>query len=157
MEEKNKLRPTILIFVILTFFIFAISFTVFYTTENFSTACGCSLPPWVIIVSMSSLGLFVGLITYYILNNNFFKEKKEMGENIIKLLELLEDDDKKVIKLLAENKGEITQSSISKKLGLNKVKSSRIVSKLENKGIIKKEKNGMTNKLILDEELKNLF
>jgi hypothetical protein len=156
MEDK-KIKPLILIFIILTFFIFVISFIVFYTTENFSTSCGCILPPWVIIVSTSSLGLFVGLITYYILSINFIKEKKTIEQNLNKFLDILEEADKKILQEIIKNKGEINQSSLSKKIGIGKVRLSRVLSRLENKKIIKKEKNGMTNRIILAEGLKELF
>jgi len=157
MENRNKFRPIILIFGIITFFIFVISFTVFYTTENFSSTCGCKLPLWVIIVSISSLGLFVGSATYYILSNSFIREKKEIEANLLKFLDILDENDKKVLMCLIENKGEISQSKLTKILESNKVKISRIVAKMEEKGLIKKEKNGMTNKLILNDELKELF
>lgn len=155
--ERKKIKSLILIFGIISFFIFAVSFAVFYTTENFSAACGCSLPPWVMIVSISSLGLFVGLITYYILSVHFMKEKKGIEKNVLKVLDLLEEEERQVIKHLIGNRGETTQSRMSKSLGFDKVKNSRIISKLEDKRIIKKEKQGMTNKLILSEELKDLF
>lgn len=156
-NKKEQLKPIILIFGILTFFIFIISFVTFYTTENFSSVCGCKLPLWVIIVSISSLGLFVGLITYYILNDNIIKEKKEIEKNLIKFLDILEPNDKKILTTIIENKGEMNQNSLSKSLKINKVKMSRIISRMEDKGILIKEKNGMTNKLFLNEELKNLF
>ena len=111
--ERKKIKSLVLIFGIIAFFVFAVSFAVFYTTENFATACGCSLPPWVIVVSLSSLGLFVGLITYYILSVNFMKEKKDIEKNVLKVLDLLEEGERKVIKHFIENKGETTQSRIS--------------------------------------------
>jgi len=155
--ENKGIKPLILIFTILTFFIFIISFLVFYTTENFSPTCGCKLPPWVIIIIVSSLGLFVGLATYYIISNNYLKEKKETEKNLIKILDILDEEDKIILKKIIENKGEINQSSLTKSLNLDKVKVSRIISKMEQKSIIKKEKNGMTNKLILEDNLKKLF
>jgi uncharacterized membrane protein len=157
MEKNKNLRPIILIFGIITFFIFVISFTTFYTTENFSSTCGCKLPIWVIIVSVSSLGLFVGLITYYFISKSFIKERKEKEKNILKILDFFDKDEKDVLFLMIKNKGKINQNNISKTLNFNKVKVSRIVSDLEKKNLLKKEKNGMTNNLILNEELKNLF
>jgi hypothetical protein len=157
MNNKSKFRPLALIFGILTLFIFIISFTVFYTTENFSNVCGCNLPLWVIIVAMSSLGLFVGLMSYYIISNSFYKEKKELKNSLIKFLDIFESEDKKILKTIIENNGEITQSSLTNKVGLDKVKISRIISKMESKKIIKKEKVGMTNKIKLSKELIDLF
>jgi len=157
MEKENTFRPLVLLFGIITLFVFAISFSIFYTTENFSSVCGCRLPLWVILVSISSLGLFVGLITYYILSNHFIKEKKKIEKNIMKFLDLLESEDKEILKNLIEKKGEINQSTLSRNLGFNKVKMSRAISKLENKEIIRKEKSGMTNRIILNEKLKRIF
>ncbi len=157
MGDKKNFRTFVLIFGLLTFFIFIISFAVFYTTENFSNVCGCKLPLWVIIVSMSSLGLFVGLITYYLISSSFSKEKKEIKNSLIDFLNILEGDDKKLLKMVIENNGEITQSYLVKKLNFDKVKISRIISKMENKGILEKEKIGMTNKIILNQKLKSLF
>jgi len=156
MINKN-IKPLTLIFGILTFFVFIVSFSVFYTTENFSTTCGCKLPLWVIIVSMSSLGLFVGSATYYILSTNYLKEKKEIEKDLIKILDILDEEDKIVLKKIIENKGEISQNSLTKSLNLDKVKVSRIISKMEEKNILKKEKSGITNKLYLEESIKKLF
>ncbi|MFW6282786.1 MAG: helix-turn-helix transcriptional regulator [Minisyncoccales bacterium] len=155
--KENKIRPLILIFGMLTLFVFLISFASFYATENFSTACGCKLPPWVIIVSLSSLGLFVGSITYYLISNHFLKERKEIRKNVNQFLNLLEEEDKKVLDMIIKEKGKINQSDLTKKLNFDKVKISRIISKMEKKGILKKEKKGMTNKIILDNTFLNLF
>jgi len=50
-----------------------------------------------------------------------------------------------------------TQSEITRETKLNKVKISRELLKLEQKKIIKKSPNGMTNLISLNEELKELF
>lgn len=156
-ENKNNIRPIILIFGIIALFIFVVSFVTFYTTENFSSACGCQLPPWIIIVSVSSLGLFVGLVTYYLISKNFLKEKKEIEENLFKFLDLLEKEDRDVLKIIIKNNGKIGQSSLAKTLDVDKVKMSRIISRMEDKKMLKKEKHGMTNKIVLKEELRELF
>jgi len=154
---NNNLKPIILIFGILTFFIFVVSFSVFYATEHFTASCGCRVPSWVIIVAMASLGLFVGLITYYILSTNYLKKRERIEKDLIKILDLLDNEDNIVLKKIIESGGEINQSSLTRALNLDKVRVSRIVSRMEEKNILKKEKNGMTNKLILDDSLKRLF
>ena len=85
------------------------------------------------------------------------KEKKEIEDNLLKFLDILDENNKKVLMCLIENKGELSQSKLTKILESNKVKISRIVARMEEKGIIKKEKNGMTNKIIHNDELKELF
>jgi dipeptide/tripeptide permease len=153
----KTIKPLIFIFGMLTLFIFIISFTVFYTTENFSSSCGCTLPPWVVVVSMSSLGLFVGLATYYIIMTYYLEKEKKFKKNVIRFLDFLKEEDKNVLSKIIEADGEINQSSLSKKLGFDKVKTSRIISILESKEIIKKEKKGMTNRIILKDEIRELF
>ena len=157
MKEDEKLRPIILIFSIITFFVFVVSFTIFYTTENFSSVCGCKLPLWVILVSISSLGLFVGLISYYIISNNFLREKKQRDKNIFSILNYFDDEEKIIIEKIIEKKGEINQSYLSKELNFDKVKLSRIISRMEKKGMIRKKKNGMTNKIVISKDLSELF
>ena len=156
-ETENKFKHFALIFGIFNFFVFVVSFTIFYTTENFSSACGCELPLWVIIVSLSSLGLFVGLTTYYILSTKINKVKSKSEKNLIKILDIFEENNKKILKFIIENKGSVTQSSLSRALNFDKVKTSRMISELESKGIIRKEKKGMTNKISLSSDLSEIF
>ncbi len=154
---ESKFKPVVLIFAVITFFIFLTSFSIFYATENFSVACGCQLPPWVMVVSTASFGMFVGLIIYYIISKNFMKEKIKTEKNIMKILDVLDRNDAGILKELIQNGGTANQSTLASSLNLSKVKISRLVSKMETKGIIKKDKNGMTNKIILNDELRELF
>ena len=156
-KPKEGIDPLVLVLVLFTFFAFVVSFTAFYTKENFDSPCGCNLPIWVIIVAISSFGVFIGSLLYYILNKNILREKKNTKKSIYKLLDFLDNGEKAVIKVLIDNSGEAYQSKISKDAGIDKVKTSRIVKQLVNKGFIRSEKNGMTNLIILDEELKDLF
>jgi uncharacterized membrane protein len=157
MEKNKTLKPIILIFGVITFFVFAVSFTVFYTSQNFSSTCGCKVPIWLIIVFVSSLGLFVGLISYYFIAKSFIKERKEKEKNLLKILDFFNNEEKEILFLIIKNKGKINQNYISKSLEFSKVKVSRIISNLEKKGILQKEKNGMTNNIILNEDLRNIF
>jgi len=150
-------RSMILVIGIITGFIFITSFTAFYTTENFSSVCGCKLPLWVIVISLASLGVFVGTFTYYILTKNYINDKKKINKAIYKTLDFLENDEKVLVKNLIENNGKIHQSNLKDLTGFDKVKISRIIQCLEKKGILKKEKSGMTNLIILDTSLAEIF
>jgi uncharacterized membrane protein len=67
----------------------------------------------------------------------------------------LQSDEKEIIKMLVENKGEILQSKISRSLG--KVKAFRIIENLVKRGIITKEPYGKTNKIKLNEKFRSIF
>ena len=157
MKHEKILQSLILVFIFIAFSVFAVSFTIFYTTENFSSACGCNLPIWVILISLFSLGLFTGLVMYFFLSSKFLKEKTKIEKNFVKIFDFLEEDDAKILKKLIEHKGELAQSKLTKLLGLSKVKLSRIISRMEAKGVIRKEKCGMTNKIIINKDLADLF
>ena len=70
------------------------------------------------------------------------KKKKDL------ILKGLSKDERKVIKLLFEQK-EAYQSEIREKIGVSKVKMTRVVQKLEEKGLLKIEKLGKKNKIFL--------
>ena len=52
-----------------------------------------------------------------------------------------------------ENNGKVQQYELSRLPDLNKLKTHRILLNLEQKGIIRKEKLGKINKIVLDKEL----
>ena len=60
----------------------------------------------------------------------------------------LSDDEASIIFKL-EKQNEILQSDLMKMLGLNKVKMSRLLKKLEEKDLIEKKKKGMNNLIVL--------
>lgn len=154
---KEKIKSPFLIVIVLTFAIFIISLTAFYSQENFSSVCGCKLSPWVVIVSVSSFGIFIGSLIYYLLSLNNIKEKGHLQEGFQKILLFLEEEEKRIIEAIVNNSGEMYQSKLCNVLQLDKVKCSRIVSKLENKKILSRKKEGMTNTIILDKELLELL
>ena len=60
----------------------------------------------------------------------------------------LEPDDKKLLDLVSAQ-GAIFQSELVEKSGLNKVKVTRILDKLEARGLVERKRRGMTNVVIL--------
>lgn len=59
----------------------------------------------------------------------------------------LDEDERRVVRLLKAEKED--QKEIQNELGFSKVKMTRVVQKLEGKGLIRKEKTGRRNKLFL--------
>ncbi len=150
MEIRKQL---ILLGLILSGFVFAVSFATLYAQTHIieGNACKCTLPIPVLIPTFASLGIFVGLIVYYIL---FPKAEEKHSEFFEKILDILDPNEREVIKMLISNKGEISQAKISSKFG--KVKAFRILERLRKRGIIEKESYGRTNKIKLAEKFKEL-
>lgn len=66
-----------------------------------------------------------------------------------KSLDGLNDDEKKIVNLLLENKGSVFQSELVKKTGMNKVKVTRTLDSLEAVELIERKRRGMTNIVLL--------
>ncbi|MCK4367020.1 MAG: hypothetical protein KAW84_03635 [Thermoplasmata archaeon] len=64
-------------------------------------------------------------------------------------LRLLEGDERRVYRKVVEAGGEILQKDIVSEVPFSKAKVSRIIDKLEERGLISKERHGYTNKIVL--------
>lgn len=60
----------------------------------------------------------------------------------------LNKEEKQVLNMIIENKT-IFQADLIEKTGFNKAKITRIIDKLENKGIVERKRRGMTNIVVL--------
>ena len=58
-------------------------------------------------------------------------------------------DAKAALELIIKSDGTIFQSELAEKSGLGKVKVTRVLDKLEGKGIVERKRRGMTNVVIL--------
>lgn len=70
------------------------------------------------------------------------------------ILMALEGDENKVFRIIADNGGQILQNDIVNRLDFSKAKASRVLSGLEKKGIISKQKYGLTNCISLTDEIR---
>ncbi len=68
--------------------------------------------------------------------------------------DVLMDDEKKIIKILEEHEGAMTQRDLGRESGLSKVKVHRVLKGLESKKIITKYDFGMTKRIRLEKRLK---
>lgn len=66
-----------------------------------------------------------------------------------KLLESTEGEEQQIIQLIINKEGSIYQSDLVKELKLTKVKITRLLDKLEGKGLIERKRRGMTNVVVL--------
>ncbi|GEM_PF-7051364 len=62
-----------------------------------------------------------------------------------------------IMTALIKCNGDLTQSKIAKETSLSRVKISRAIKNLEQKKLLTKMPDGMTNKIILDAELRTVF
>ena len=158
-KENQALKDMFFALTVILGFIFVVSFSALYVSDAIknNNACGCVIPIPYMILILSSLGLFVGSLSFYILTSKHLKEKKQMTKNIDITLKFLQTDERKVMEALIKSNGELAQSAFDKITGLHKVKVFRTIDKLASKGLISKTAQGKTNKIILVPELKEIF
>lgn len=107
-----------------------------------------------LLLFTSFFGLCINILTgIIILSNLDKKEKKKILNNFYN--KTLLPEEQKIIKIIENNNGEITQSELVKESNLSKVKISRIIKKLESNEIIKKYNYGLTNKIIINSDFLN--
>lgn len=157
MDERMK--RTLQVIVPLAAFVGFIVYALFYvwTVPGGDTFCPCTVPVSMIVVAVAVTGLFVGSFMHYIVSKSFTEKKEEMEQGAEKILEFLDSNMRKVIKALIENGGVMLQSDITKETDLSRVKVSRTVKELNQKGIVEKTSSGVSNRIILDEEMLELL
>jgi len=64
-------------------------------------------------------------------------------------LEKFDIDERKILQLILDNEGSLLQSELVNKTGFDKVKVTRLLDRLEGKGVIERRRRGMTNVVIL--------
>jgi len=142
---------------LITGFIFAVSFGTLYVQTNISqgTACSCTLPIPLLIPTFSSLGVFVGSLVYYLMFARIKETEKKSTQDARNLLDMLQNDEREIIRKIVENKGEISQSKLSGFFG--KVKTFRVLEGLKKRGIVEKESYGKTNMIKLNGKFRNIL
>ena len=106
-----------------------------------------------ISLSIAGLILVLGLFLLFSKPEERLVEKlviKKVKEKKKKIdLSKLEDDEKKVIEILQREKGGMFQRSIMEELEWGKVKITRMLDKLESKGLVERKRRGMNNMVVL--------
>jgi len=158
-KEKNPLKIIFLILTLVTGFIFITAFSVYYVSDaiNKGNVCGCAVPIPLMLVILSSLGVFVGSGIYYLIYPKLTKSKEKPFPYLKAVLKFLEPDERMIIQLIIDSSQTLTQSQIAQETNFDKVKISRLIKKLEEKEIISKNNEGKTNKISLADDLKALF
>lgn len=116
---------------------------VFFSLINgyYTKTYGTPLPIIVYALAVVSLGVGAFLVTLF--------QWKINQRQLERILKILPEDERKVMEILVKEK-RIEQAYLVAETGLSKVKISRITSKLQGRGIVKKKKFGNTNLVTLD-------
>ena len=103
---------------------------------------GSSLP--LIVYAISFISIIIGGIIVIMFQWKINKVQLE------KVLKILPNQERAVVKILIENNNAIEQNRLVALSGYNKVKISRLVAELETRGVVKKTNLGNTNLIVLD-------
>jgi len=132
-----------------------------------STACdhGPTCPMWGTLELQTNISVgvmsFVVLIGIYLIffgeDGKFYLKSKKQSHKPRKVIKAdygrvmneLNVDEKKVLQGVISADGTIFQSELVEKIGFTKVKVTRILDKLEGKGVLERRRRGMSNVVIL--------
>ncbi|MBN2102397.1 MAG: hypothetical protein JW716_06010 [Candidatus Aenigmarchaeota archaeon] len=158
MDTEKKI---VFVVMIIATFVFVVALSSLYVQTEVSAgnACGCAIPIWLFIPLLSSIGLLIGTLIYYLLRSGKQAEThqkagfdvKEMASSFTKMLP---QDEAAIVRLLIGNKGEMTQARLMKDSGYNKVKIHRIVKRLQLRGFVTKTKDRKINTIALREDIR---
>lgn len=140
------------------------------------------IPNYMTFILIAIIFIFIVLASYCYLSRKMEKhlrENKKLISQILKtenenvdqssdmerlkescrtvVLKFLSYNENRVLKKLLEYNGTVLQSEISRIPNMGKVKAHRVLKDMQMKGIITIEKYGKTNRIILADDIKNLF
>src|SRR3989344_5957181 len=97
------------------------------------------------MVIMGLFGVVSGIVVSSVMSSTIEREKKVVKANTEIIMKFLGQEDREVLKLLLNKGGITTQGEISALPGMTRLKAHRVVSKLEERGIVHVEKHGKVN------------
>ncbi|MDD4251167.1 MAG: hypothetical protein PHX27_03180 [Candidatus ainarchaeum sp.] len=137
-----------------SFVVLVISLSLLLADKFQVPSCGCPN-----MVSHNFIGIFVVLsvifvscLSFYLFSLKIDNKEKIIKSNIEVLYSILDVDEKNLIDKLVKNNGLITQPELSKIYG--KLKSHRLIKKLEEKNIVVVNRSSKTNIVELNNALK---
>ncbi|NOX71236.1 MAG: winged helix-turn-helix transcriptional regulator [Candidatus Micrarchaeota archaeon] len=160
MDTQKKI---VIAVTIISVFVFVVAFSSLYVQIEIATGnvCGCAIPVWLFIPLLSSIGLLIGTLIYYLLHGHegivSEKETAKGKDAMLAAAGMLPKDEALVLKILIEGNGKMTQSEIMKKSDHSKVKIHRILKRLAERGAISKTKDRKINIIELSPQLKKFI
>ena len=144
MDRIAKLTLTLSGFML--FLLLLIPFTIDSNTSSY-------IAPYLIYsLFLTSVGIIIGISLTWLNDPRRveFQEKNTKRKTSTK--NLLSEDEKVVSELLLSNSGEMWQSELVRKSGFTDSKASRLLSRMENQGLISRIRDGMGKRVILKKE-----
>jgi uncharacterized membrane protein len=135
-----EISPKRLVFALALVFLLGILFSIVngvYVEEE-----GAPLPLIVYGVSFVSVLLGAALVIMF--------QWKINKMQVQKVVRILPPEERKVVSIMLDNNSSIEQNRLVALSGYNKVKISRLVAELEQRGVVKKTNLGNTNLVVLD-------
>lgn len=115
------------------------------------------------VVMIAVSALLLGISGFYLLFSDFVEARRVLATferaNLLELdakfaLRLLDGDKRRIFSEVVESGGEILQSELRARTGFSKAKITRILDYLEGKGLITRKRYGMTNKVIMNRNMR---
>lgn len=101
----------------------------------------------------STAFILAGFGIFMILSGRKYQEEiTEKEKELEKIIATLKGDEKKISNIIKDGGGAMFQSELVEKTGLSKVKVTRILDKLEGKGLIERRRRGMSNLVLFKYE-----
>ena len=100
-----------------------------------------------ITIALMFVVLAIGLYLIFFGDKKVSVNKKSVKDFVIP--ENLNPDEKSLLKLVVDEEGAVFQSSLVEKSGFSKVKTTRLLDKLEGRDLIERRRRGMTNVVLL--------
>ena len=140
MAESMEISPKKLIIALALVFLLGVLFAV--VNGYYATSEGSSLP--LIVYGISFVSIIVGgaIVIMFQWKINDIQLKK--------VVKILPPEERIIVALLMENKNSLEQNKLVALSGYHKVKVSRLIKELENRGVVKKTNLGNTNLIVLN-------
>ena len=106
-----------------------------------------------LMILMAFTGIASGFVVYGTLNAKIEKQEKALKTNLGIILKFLTHDERLIVELMNETRGQATQSQIGHLPNMTRLRAHRAVKKLEERGIIQVLKEGKLNLLKLSDDL----
>jgi len=103
------------------------------------------------------IGVVVGAVVFFFMTSKLEDKKKEMEKITNVLIQFLNKDEKKVVQKILESEGKALQAEVSRIEGIGKLKSHRILRRLEDRGVIEIERHGKTNIVKLAKNIREVL
>ncbi len=122
-----------------------------WRTLNFQTNVAIAIMMFIILIGLylTFFGKEEKVVTKVKTIKQGVEPKEVTRENYKKVIESLDGEERDIFEKIIEGKGTIFQSSLVDDENFTKVKVTRILDKLEGRGLIERKRRGMTNIVIL--------